>query len=295
MQKSPMVTVICLCYNHAEFVVETLNSVLNQSYPNVELIIADDCSTDNSVEVIENWLLNHPEILFIKNEKNLGNTKTFNKAFRHSKGDYLIDLAADDLLLSECISKQVNAFEVSDLDNLGIVYGNVANILEDNSFDSYYFPVDETKKVTGKIARGDIYLEVLTGEALCSVSSMVKRSVFEKLGGYDENLAYEDLDFWIRTSRTYNFEFIDDILVQKRIVKTSLTHDFHRKNSKRSRIVNYSTYLIIKKAYQLNKTKEEDLALGKRVNYELLLALKNNDFLLLSKYILLKIKKIALN
>lgn len=285
-----MVTVICLCYNHAEFVVETLNSVLNQSYPNVELIIADDCSTDNSVEVIENWLKNHPKILFVKNEKNLGNTKTFNKAFKHSKGDYLIDLAADDLLLPDCVSKQVQAFEDLSLENLGIVYGNVENILEDGSFDSYYFPVNDKGNVLKKRTSGDVYLEVLTGETMCSASALVKRNVFENLGGYDENLAYEDLDFWIRASRIYNFAFLDAVVIQKRIVKTSMTADFHRKRSKRAKKINFSTYLIIKKALQLNKTKEEDSALLKRVHYELLLAYKTGNYPLLFKYILLKLK-----
>ena len=64
MQNTPLVSVICLCYNHEKFVVESLNSVLNQSYSNIELLIADDCSTDNSVLVIEDWLKNHPNIIF---------------------------------------------------------------------------------------------------------------------------------------------------------------------------------------------------------------------------------------
>ena len=55
MQKNPLVTVICLCYNHAEFVVESLNSVVNQNYKAIELIILDDCSTDDSVTIIENF------------------------------------------------------------------------------------------------------------------------------------------------------------------------------------------------------------------------------------------------
>lgn len=54
---------------------------------------------------------------------------------------------------------------------------------------------------------------------ICSVSSMMKREVLEQLNGYDENLAYEDLDFWIRASRDYNFEFIDSVLVQKEKLK----------------------------------------------------------------------------
>ena len=290
MQKKPLVTVICLCYNHAEFVVETLNSVLNQSYSNVELIIADDCSTDDSVTVIENWRQQHPEVPFIKNEKNIGNTKTINQAFQYAKGDYLIDLAADDVLLSDCIAIQVRAFETSDLDRLGIVYGNVENIREDGSFDSYYYPIGSNGKVISKRNSGELYKEVISGETICSVSSMIKRSVFEALGGYDEHLAYEDFDFWVRASRIYDIAFIDAILVRKRITKTAMTKDFHSKRNIRARKMNHSTYLVIKKAIQLNKTKEEDKALLKRIHYEILLNLKTRDFGLMAKLFWLKLK-----
>ncbi|MGX7668384.1 glycosyltransferase [Flavobacterium pedocola] len=290
MQKSPLVTVICLCYNHADFVVETLNSVLNQSYPDIELIVGDDFSTDNSVEVIENWLSEHPEVLFIKNDKNLGNTKTFNKAFQYAKGDFLIDLAADDILLPDCISIQIDTFKNSRLPNLGVVYGNVENIQEDGRFDSFYYPTDSQRKVIEKRTSGDVYKEVLSGETMCSVSSMTKRSVFEQLGGYDEKLAYEDFDFWVRASRSYDFEFIDAVVVQKRITKTAMTKDFHRKSDKRARKMNYSTFLILKKALDLNKTKEENKALLKRIHYEISLNLKTKNYWLLVKLLLLKLK-----
>ena len=150
MQNSPLVTVICLCYNHEAFVVETLNSVIHQSYAPVELIVVDDFSTDNSREVIRKWLINHPEILFIANEKNLGNTKSFNKALKFAKGEYIIDLAADDVLMPDCITLQRNTFEKSPYKNLGIVYGNAELITEKGHFDSYYYPVDDQKKTIEK-------------------------------------------------------------------------------------------------------------------------------------------------
>ena len=75
MQEKPLVTIICLSYNHEKFVVESLNSVMNQNYSSIELIIIDDCSTDNSKSVIEKWLIDHPTIHFIVNSSNLGNTK----------------------------------------------------------------------------------------------------------------------------------------------------------------------------------------------------------------------------
>ena len=291
MQDNPLVTVICLCYNHKDFVVESLMSVLNQHYNTIELIIVDDCSTDNSKSVIEKWLLDYPQIPFIANDTNLGNTKSFNNALKTAKGDYIIDLAADDVLLPNCITSQINAFNNTTFKNLGIVYGNVELITEKGKHESYYFPVDSFQKVVKERTTGDIYESVLSGgDCICSVSSMVKKSLFDALNGYDETLAYEDLDFWIRASRTYEFDFIDAILVQKRIVHHSLGTHFFKKKDARARKINQSTYLILKKAIGLNRTKKEDKAILKRIHFEMILAYKTAHNTLLLRYIIMEIK-----
>ena len=290
MQK-PLVTIICLCYNHEQFVVESLNSVLNQSYKNIELIIADDCSTDSSEKTIKNWLENYPDIQFISNETNLGNTKTFNKALKIAKGNYVIDLAADDILMPNCVEKQIDTFLNSDQKKLAIIYGNAEIISENNQHLRYYYEVNHEKKVLKKPATGDIYSSILSQSSMiCSVASMVKREVLDELKGYDENLAYEDLDLWIRTARNYNFEFIDSVLIQKRELEDSLGSQFYKKFSSRTRKINHSTYLIIKKAIALNKTKAENKAVLKRVHQEMVKAQKTYDIGLFIKYIPLELK-----
>lgn len=291
MQNNPLVTIICLCYNHEAYVVESLNSVINQSYPSIELIIVDDCSTDSSKNIIRTWLEKNPKIQFIANETNLGNTKSFNKALKLAKGEYVIDLAADDMLLTNCIALQLEGFKNSHYTNLGVVYGNVELISENGTFDSYYFPVNEQKKVIENRITGDIYQSVLSGgNSICSVSAMIKKTVFDHLQGYDETLAYEDLDFWIRASRQYEFDFIDKLLIQKRIVANSLGSDFSKKNGSRARKINHSTYLILKKTIALNKTREENKDLLKRVHYEIVKAYQTFDILTLIKYIPLELR-----
>jgi len=291
MQDNPLVTIICLCYNQENYVLESLFSVINQDYPSLELIIMDDCSTDNSKSVIEKWLIDYPKIQFIANETNLGNTKSFNKALKKAKGEYIVDLAADDILLPNCIASQINAFKNTTFKNLGIVYGNVELITEKGEFESYYFPVDSSKKVIKKRISGDIYISVLSGgDSICSVSAMVKKTVFDHLNGYDETLFYEDLDFWIRASRIYDFDFIDEILMQKRIVPNSLGTDFFKKKDLRAKKINHSTYLIVKKAIGLNKTTEENKALLKRIHFEMILAYKTSNIALVLKYIFLEVK-----
>jgi glycosyltransferase involved in cell wall biosynthesis len=292
MQDKSLVTIICLCYNQEKYVVESLFSAIHQDYPFIEVIIVDDFSTDNSKETIEKWLVDYPEIHFIANETNLGSTKSFNKALKVAKGDYIIDLACDDILLPNCVSLQLKKFQESSLKNLGVVYGNAELINEKGDFYFYYFPVDFDKKTIEKRATGDIYLSVISGgNSICSVSSMVKKSVFDDLNGYDENLAYEDLDLWIRASRIYEFDYIDKILIKKRISNTSLGTHFFIRNDARSKKINYSTYLIIKKAIALNRSKIEHKAILKRIHFEMILAFKTADYKLFFKYVLLETKQ----
>lgn len=291
MQNSPLVSVICMCYNHEKYVVQSLNSVLNQSYKNIQLIIANDSSTDDSDKVIKKWLLTHSDIAYINNITNLGNTKTFNKALKLAKGDYIIDLASDDILLADCIEKQLNAFINPKFENLGIVYGNVELISENNAHIDYYYPVNSNKKAIEKPVSGNIYLSMLSQNSkICSVSAMIKKTVLDHLNGYDENLAYEDLDLWIRTSRLYNFDFIDHIIVQKRELENSLGSQFFKKSNSRTRKINRSTYLVIKKAIALNENKTENRALLKRLHFEMDKSFQTRDFMLFLKYIPLEIK-----
>ena len=285
MQNFPLVSVICLSYNHEAYVVEALNSVINQTYPNLELLIADDCSDDNSIGVIKDWVKNHPEVHFSTNEKNLGNTKTFNQLAKIAKGEFIIDLAADDLLVPNCIEKQVTTFQNSKYKNLGIVYGNLIEIDKNGNFLNNYYKEEDRPE------SGDIYKMVIGRTTkICSVSSMIKKSVLEKLGYYDEDLAYEDLDLWIRTSRDFEFEYIPEILAKKRIVSDSLSSHFLIENNLRAKKLNESTLKILIKAYHLNRTKDEQKGLLGRIRFEMYKFIKAKHFKLLFKLFLLEIK-----
>lgn len=285
MQNFPLVSVICLSYNHEAYIVEALNSVINQTYPNIELLIADDYSSDHSVGVIQDWLQHHPNVYFSANEKNLGNTKTFNQLAKKAKGEFIIDLAADDVLLPDCIEKQVTTFQNSKYENLGIVYGNLIEIDENGNFIRNYYTEEDHPQ------SGNIYKMVIGRTTkICSVSSMVKKSVFEKLGYYDENLAYEDLDLWVRASRLYEFEYIDAFLVKKRELSTSLSAFFTQRNNKKTKRLHQSSLAILKKAYDLNQNKDEYKALLGRIRFEFYKFFKSKNFRLLTKLIALELK-----
>lgn len=286
MQEEIWVTVICSCFNHEKYVVESLKSVFNQNYKNIQLIVVDDFSLDNSVLVIEDFIKDFPEIIFIKNISNLGLTKSVNSAMKLARGAFFIDLAADDVLLPNCILTQLRAFKTSQLTNLAIVYGNAELISERGAHISYYFDVDSQNKTIKKRPSGNIYTEVISNKTvICSVSSMVKKSVFDELKGYDENLSYEDLDFWIRASRNHNIEFIDAILVQKRILRNSLHSSFFKSKNKHG----YSTHQILKKAFKLNQNKKENQILLGRTYLEIKIAVQTRNYLLAMKNFILLI------
>lgn len=287
MLEDVWVTVVCSCFNHSNFVIKSLKSVLNQSYKKIQLIVIDDFSSDNSVTVIEDFIQKYPEIIFIKNTNNLGLTKSFNRAMQLARGKYIIDLAADDVLLPHCIETQLELFKTSQYENLVIVYGNAELISEKGEHLSYYFDVDSNNKTIEKRPTGNIYAEVISNKTvICSVSSMVRKSVFYRLKGYDENLSYEDFDFWIRASRFYNIDFIDSVLVQKRILPNSLNASFFTVRNKHG----YSTHQILKKAFNLNRNKKENQILLARIYLEIKIAIKTTNYILALKNVSLFVR-----
>ncbi len=287
MQENHLVTVICTCFNHQNYVIESLKSVLNQTYKNIQIIVVDDFSKDKSVLVIEDFLKQNSEILFIKNLQNIGVTKSFNNAMTFAKGAYFVDLACDDVLLPNCIENQLSVFYKSNLDNLAIVYGNAAFISENGNHLSYYFDVDKNLKTIDLPKSGDIYEDVVSERTvICSVTAMISKYYFDKLNGYDESLIYEDLDFWIRVTRNYNIEFIDEILVKKRM----LTNSFHSNFKRKHNIIGKTTFKILNKTYKLNKSKRENQILKKRVMIEIKTSFKTKNLILFVKNCLLWIR-----
>lgn len=139
---SELVSIIMPSYNTGAFIKKTIQSVLNQSYENWELIIVDDCSTDNTDEVVLPFL-NDQRIRYIKNEKNSGAAVSRNRALREAKGKWIAFLDSDDLWLPEKLEKQVlfmkkNGYYFS--------YTNYEEINEDGKKTGVY--VSGPKKIT---------------------------------------------------------------------------------------------------------------------------------------------------
>lgn len=113
---SPIVSIITASYNKVEFISETIDSVMQQTYPNWELLIIDDVSTDGTIDIIKAYAKSDERIRLICNEKNKGANFSRNLGIKSAKGKYIIFLDADDLLTSTCIENRVNIIENSLVD-----------------------------------------------------------------------------------------------------------------------------------------------------------------------------------
>jgi glycosyltransferase involved in cell wall biosynthesis len=282
---NPLVSVICLCYKQGQFVREAVLSALNQTYLNVEIIIVDDASSDNSVTVIQDLVEEFPELKFIRMPQNAGNCKAFNTALKLSRGTYIIDLAADDVLLPHRIEKGVHELQKS-----GPAYGVNFSDAEwiNEAGQLLYKHSDRFPHHT--VPQGDVYEDVIQRFFICSPTVMFSREVIDHLGGYDEKLSYEDFDFWVRSSRKFQYCYTPEVLVKKRVVKKSLSA---RQFSLLSPHQN-TTYEVCKKIMKLNKNRDEQRALSTRIKYEIRLCLRLLLFPLAWKYLTLLRENVAL-
>ncbi len=279
-ERTPLVTVVCLCYNQAAFVQEAINSVLEQTYPNIQLIVVDDGSTDTSVEVIQAHLAKHPEVQFLNLQKNIGNCRAFNRALPFVKGTYLIDLAADDVLLPERIQKQVEVFEKSGTE-YAIIFSDASYIDEQSRVLANHYPRNAQGQLTRPVPQGDVYQALLGPFYLLSCTTMYRTQVIRELGGYDEQLSYEDFDILTRIARKYKFAYIDEILTLKRKVKGSLSTQFYKQ---RKNELLESTLQICYKIKEMNRTAAEDKALAFTVKYHMRQAYFTENFALAKAY-----------
>ncbi|GAB3512957.1 hypothetical protein GCM10027341_54450 [Spirosoma knui] len=256
----PWVSVICTCYNHDRYVRQALQSVVEQDYPNVELIVIDNGSQDQSALTIAGFSQQHPSVQFIQNPVNVGLNKAFNQGLALASGRYVIDLAADDVLLPGRIAKQVALFERLS-GPYAVVFSNAAYIDEHNRQTAYHYEVDQRGRARCKVPSGDVFQPILSSYFICTPTMMMRRDVLNELGGYDETLAYEDFDFWVRSSRLYHYAYLDEVLTLKRRLANSLSTQVVLPDN----TLLSSTLVVCQKAFERCTTPAEYKALARRI------------------------------
>ena len=203
----PTVSVIIPTYNRAKLVVQAIESVLNQTYRKIEIIVVDDGSTDNTLEVLKQYEGNIKYIFQERSER----SKARNEGYRHSRGDFISFLDSDDLWLPTKIEKQIEVMnERPDVDvvytGIEFIDGNGKLLVGDTCWDS---PQREV-----------LYEDLMTHNVITGTTSsvMVRRTCLDKVGLFDDSMnTCEDLDLYRRIAQNYKFHKIELPLVKFRI------------------------------------------------------------------------------
>lgn len=212
---SPRVSVIIPTYNRAHLVNRAIQSVLNQTYQDFEVIVVDDCSTDNTAEVVNS--IGDERVRYVPHQVNKGASASRNTGIGAAKGELVGFLDSDDEWLPEKLQKQVDKFD-SASPNVGLIYGG------------YIVIDDETKKTIQRVypeKRGYVFEDVLKMSGPTNpLTPLVKRECFEKVGLFDEEMRFgEDWDMWVRIAEHYEFDFVSDTVGRYYVSRHQITRD----------------------------------------------------------------------
>ena len=240
--KSKAVTVIALCFNHARFLHECLNSIAAQSEQNFQLIVTDDCSRDDSASLIEAWLNSHrPDAIFIRHTENAGLCKTLNEALSHARGEFIGMIATDDVWEPDKLERQLAMMRLQSA-KVAVVYSDAARI------DEVGQPIEknfiEAHSPGCKRPSGQIFAELADRNFIPAMATLIRRQALVEVGGYDERLTYEDYDMWLRMSVEYDFVYCPAVVARYRIVANSIVRTTFVNPSARH---HHTLYLICSK------------------------------------------------
>lgn len=199
--EQPLVSILAANYNNSRYVIDTLDSLAAQTYQNIELIIVDDASTDDSPEKIKEWLkgYNKPN-RFLVHDFNKGICATCNDLVKNASGKYLSFIATDDMYMPDKIKNQVAQFENLNND-YALLYSDVYLMDEvGNRRNGTYM---STLCNIENPPSGNIVNELQKINFLHWISVLVKKEVFDVVGLYDESLPFEDYDMSVRIAKKY--------------------------------------------------------------------------------------------
>lgn len=199
-QNTPLVSICVITYNSAKYVIETLDSAKSQTYKNIELIISDDCSTDNTVEICKQWIECNGSIFkrveLLESAINTGVSANLNRSFSACKGEWVKAIAGDDILLENCIADNINFLDYNP--EAEIVFSKVQPFGDSSA-------IERMNKVFSKsyaklcLTQKDINKLLLLGNFIPAATTFMKKDLWEQSGGYDENIPLmEDWPFWIK-------------------------------------------------------------------------------------------------
>jgi glycosyltransferase involved in cell wall biosynthesis len=217
--RPPRVSIITPSFNQGAYLRATLDSVLNQAYPAIELIVVDGGSTDDSVPILKAYAQTHPGRLTWRSAPDRGQADAINKGLRQASGDILAYLNSDDTYALDAVEAAVAALQR--WPRVGLVHGRGLHI------DAAGRPLDPYPSEPCDDQRLARYCSI------CQPTAFWRRRVYETVGEFDASLHYGlDYDYWIRASRHFAFGFIDRHLANTRLHADAKTvgqrHRMHR-------------------------------------------------------------------
>jgi glycosyltransferase involved in cell wall biosynthesis len=222
MMMHPLISVIVPVYNHEKFIGETIKSVIDQTYQNLEMLIVDDCSTDKSWDIIQEWSKKDSRIKTFRNDQNKGLVENWRFLIDQSKGEYIAFLEGDDVFYSENLEKKVAIFK--EYSNLGMVYCNF-KIIDENG---KVLISDNHKKIKVKSFKNEIIApEVFLFSKSAPLSTYsqitIRRNIVTTIGyprdfGCQEKVFLpSDWDFNFRiATRSYVYALDDTLMGYRR-------------------------------------------------------------------------------
>lgn len=203
----PLLSIIVPCYNHGHYVQDCIYSIINQDYQNIELIIIDDGSKDDSVQKIEEMrpLCEKRFVRFeFRHRPNKGLCATLNEALSWCQGKYVSMFASDDMMLP-----QKSSIQVAYLENNPEITSVFANM--------EFFDGGTILKVTNNPAKEHTFQDILVFNNLLAPTQVSHLSAIQKVDGYDETIMIEDYYMWLKLlNNSFRIQSIDDVLVKYR-------------------------------------------------------------------------------
>lgn len=202
--KNALVSVIVPTYNREGMIVKSVNSILEQTYQNLECIIVDDASQDHTKDVVSR--IEDSRVRYIRLEKNSGPSVARNVGIREGRGDYIAFNDSDDLWLPDKLKMQMEKLE--DETEAGMVY---CSYLYQKDGKEFQVPSDKCAKSE---LEGDIFDSLWDGNKIGTPTILIKRECINSCGAFSENIhSLEDWEFVLRVSRKYKIAYVNKILV----------------------------------------------------------------------------------
>lgn len=222
----PLVSIGVPFYNSEKYIIHTLESIRSQTYNNIELILINDCSPDGSQSIVDDWLsINRgffSNVIELSNHQNRGLAYSCKALQQAATGTYFSKLDSDDIILPSKITAQVDCLNSNP--EMAMVYSNAMLIdSEGHLFELDYFEKQEFKTVRNKIGpSGFVFTELLLEDFIPNPSVLVRKSILDVTGGYDETLFAEDWDLWLRIAKDHPIKFMEGLYSQYRIHPESI-------------------------------------------------------------------------